>query len=87
MKIKKGFILRQVGIEYMAVAIGAANDDLNGIIKINEAGAFLWNSMKEDITEAELVQKMLDRYEGLDRTTAETDLREFLDTIQVAVSQ
>ena len=87
MKIKKGFILRQVGDKYMAVAIGAAGKDLNGMININAAGTFLWNAMKEDITEAELVEKMLARYEDLDRETAEADLKEFLDSIQVAIER
>ena len=33
----------------------------------------------------DLVSDMLDKYEDLDRNTAEKDLKEFIDTIQFAL--
>ena len=40
LKAKKGFLLRKLGPEYMVVAIGEASKNLNGMIRMNETGAF-----------------------------------------------
>ena len=40
LKVKKGFILRKLGTEYMAVAIGEASKKFNGMIRLNGTGAF-----------------------------------------------
>jgi len=85
MKIKNGFILSPVGKDYMAVAVGPAGETFKGVIQINSAGGFLWNEMLKETTEAELIAKMLERYEGLDEATAKKDLEEFLKTISFAL--
>ena len=38
LKVKKGFILRKLGTEYMAVAIGEASKNFNGMIRLNGTG-------------------------------------------------
>lgn len=65
----------------MVVAIGSASLSFNGMIQMNEPGAFFWRELEKGTTEDDLVARTLDRYEGLDEETARTDLREFLDTI------
>lgn len=87
LKTKKGFILRRMGSEYMVVAVGAAAAKFNGMIQMNETGAFFWKELEQGITEAALVAKMLNRFEGLDEATARTDLREFLSSIDIALEQ
>ena len=42
MKIKEGFILREVAGNYIVVAVGSAVKQFNGVITLNETGAFLW---------------------------------------------
>ena len=49
-KAKKGFLLRKLGNEYMVVAIGEAIKNFNGMIRINETGAFTgrsWNRVRQ----------------------------------------
>lgn len=87
MKAKKGFILRRMNDEYMIVAIGAASEQFNGMIRVNETGAFLWNEIKNGVTEDELAAKMVERYEGLDIEMAKADLAEFLDVISIAIER
>ena len=43
-------------------------------------GVFLWNLLQEDITEEELLQKVLREYE-VDETVAREDIQEFLDKL------
>ena len=50
MKIRNGFMLRKVGGQNVVVAVGAASRDFNGIIKLNETGAFLWELLKSERT-------------------------------------
>lgn len=87
MKIKKGFILKKMGKDHMVVPVGIGAKELNGIIQLNESGAFLWKEMKKDISEEELITKMCERYNGLDREQARTDLRDFVTKVNFAVEQ
>ena len=46
-KAKKGFLLRRLGAEYMVVAIGEASRNFNGMIRMNETGAFYWKELEK----------------------------------------
>ena len=85
LKTKKGFLLRRLGDEYMAVAIGEASRHFNGMIRLNETGAFYWKELEKGSSEDELTAKTLERFEGVDETTARQDVRAFLDSVQVAL--
>lgn len=85
LKIKKGFILRKLGTEHMAVAIGEASKEFNGMIRLNETGAMYWKELENGTTKEELVAKTLEQYEGVDEETAQRDVEEFLESISVAL--
>ena len=40
------------------------------MIHLNEPGAYMWKELEAGISEDELVQKLLDRYEDIDEITA-----------------
>ena len=63
MKIKSGFVVRKIANQYMAVPVGARAKELHGMIGLNETAAFLWEQLKEERTEEELVQALLAEYE------------------------
>ena len=85
LKTREGFIMRQLGNEYMVVAVGEASKTFNGMIRLNETGAFFWENMEKGIEKAALVDKMLERFDDLDRETAEKDLDEFVEKIRFAL--
>ena len=85
LKTKKGFLLRRLGDEYMAVAIGEASRNFNGMIRLNETGAFYWKELEKGSSEDELTAETLERFEGVDEATARQDVRAFLDSVQVAL--
>ena len=88
MRIKEGYIIRKLGLGYVVVTIGDASDDFNGVIRLNESGAFLWQSIADGAdTKEKLVEEMLNRYDGLDKITAEKDLDEFLETVAFALEE
>jgi hypothetical protein len=88
MRIKEGYIIRKLGIGYIVVTVGDASDDFNGLIRLNEPGAFLWQSIMDGMdTKQKLVDAMVRRYDGLDEKTAEKDLDEFLETVSFAMEE
>lgn len=62
MKIKDGFLLRQVAGQNVVLPAGDTLD-LNVMITLNETGAFLWERLQQETTEEELVQALLGEYE------------------------
>ncbi|MBQ9887094.1 MAG: PqqD family protein [Lachnospiraceae bacterium] len=83
MKIKSGFIMREIAGEYIVVPTGRAAVDFNGIITVNETGMFIWNLLKEDSSEDELVDKLLEEFD-IDRETACADVKEYLENMRAA---
>ena len=79
MKTKKGFMLRSVGNRHVVVAIGKASEEFNGLITLNDSGAFLWTELSKGCTYDELLAKMLETYE-VDEATAKAGLDQFLKT-------
>ena len=88
MKIREGFIIKKLGTGYVVVTIGQASKEFNGMIRLNPAGAFLWQSIREGADSKEkLIRIMLERYEDLDEATARADLDEFLDSVKIALEE
>lgn len=63
MKIKEGFLLRQVGENHVVVPVGAQTVDFRCILTLNEVGAFLWEKMTVDCSVADLVEAVLAEYD------------------------
>lgn len=80
MKIKEGFILREVACSYLVVAVGKAVKEFNGVVNLNETGAFLWKLLEKSVTEEEMVNALLEEYD-VDRATAEADVKSFVDKL------
>lgn len=83
MKIKDGFILRNIADEYIVVPVGEKNFNLNGIINLNEVAAFLWENMQSAITKEGLVKKLLENYDVSEKN-AELDVEEFIKKVKDA---
>ena len=83
MKIKPDFMLRSVAEQNVVVPVGNAAINFNGMINLNESGAFLWQAMTKDITEEGLVEALLSEYE-LDRDLAEKDVSAFVKKMREA---
>mgnify|MGYP004503949793 FL=1 len=82
MKIKDGFLLRNVSDAYVVVAVGEAAKDFNGMITLNETGAFLWKALTDGCADKkELVKKLLDEYD-VDKALAEKDVDAFIQKLE-----
>lgn len=83
MKLKKDFILRQVGENYIVVPVGAQTVDFRFIITLNETGAFLWKIFTEEKTVDELSAALLDEYD-VTPEQAKADVEAFVDKLREA---
>ncbi|AUG57179.1 PqqD family protein [Acetivibrio saccincola] len=83
MKIKSGYIMREVADNYVVVPTGQATVDFNGMITLNETGAFLWEQLAEEKNLEELVENFTKEYD-VDEATARKDIMEFVEKLKDA---
>lgn len=81
MKIKDGFILRNMGGQAVVVSIGAASRAFNGMIKLNPTGEFLWQQMSGDVSEDDLVKALLEKYD-VSEEMARADVQAFVEMLK-----
>lgn len=82
MKIKDGFLLREVAGSHIVVPLGGAAD-FGGMMTLNPVGAYLWTAMESDTDEKTLVEKLLSEYE-VDAQTAARDVHVFAEKLRAA---
>ena len=76
MKIKEGFLLRQIAGQTVVLPVGG-DLDLNMMITLNDTGAFLWKQLETEQDEAGLVAALLAEYD-VDADTAKRCVAEFV---------
>lgn len=81
MKIKDGYLLREVAGSHVVVPVRDA--DLNGMITLNDTGALLWERLQRGCDEADLLRALRDAFE-VDEATARADIARFLDRLTEA---
>ena len=81
MKIKDGFVMRKVGGGYVAVPILERAKEFNGMLRLNETGAFLYSQLMSDKSAQELVSLLAAEY-GIGADEAEAGVRAFLETME-----
>ena len=77
MKIKKGFSMRNIAGSNIVVPVGKAGDIFNGMITLNDSGAFLWKAMQKDTTINEVVARLTSEYE-VSTEQATADVQKFV---------
>ena len=80
MKIKKGFVLRVVGGEYVVVPVGEMSKNFHGMINLNETGAFLWRFFSEEHSIEEGVEALLGEYDVAEELAC-ADVMRFAETL------
>ena len=76
MKIKEGFILRNVAGSNVVVPVGQATVDFNGMMSLNDTGAFLFDKLTKGTTEEQLIRDLMDEY-SIDKRTCNKRRKRF----------
>ncbi len=81
MKIREGFMLREVVGDHVVVPVGKASLEVKGIIRLNNSGLLLWNLLRDGADEKSLAAKLMEEY-GISQDLAARDVGAFLDTLK-----
>lgn len=81
MKIKDGFVLRNVSGEYMVMPTGQNIRTFEGTIVLNHVAAFIWDRLVDGCSREELLQDILENF-SVSPDRAETDLDNLLHTLR-----
>ena len=81
MKIKKGYLLRETDTGAMVIPLNT-EENMAGVITLNDVGAYLWQKMETETTAAALTEALLARYD-VDRTTAAESVTEYVTQLRL----
>lgn len=81
MRIKEGYVLREVANQIIVVPTGSAAINFNGVITLNTSGKLLWEKLSNGTTQHELVDCLLANYE-VEEEQATKDVEEFLEILR-----
>ena len=80
MKVKSGLILNKIADEYVVVS---TNGLIDGMLRLNETAAFIYQLLENDISKSDAIKKMTDEYD-VDVETAERDFNAILKVLSDA---
>ncbi len=83
MKIKDGFVVRELAGQSIVVALGEASKTFNGMIKLNDTGRLIWDMLAEGKAKEEIADRFVAEYD-VEREVAERDINAFVETLQGA---
>ncbi len=81
MKIKEGFIIKNIGDHDIVVPVGERAIDLNGIMTLNKTARVLFEKLQEETSYQALVETMLDIYD-ISEEIVKKDIDKFIDTLK-----
>ena len=83
MRIKKGFVVREIAGNVIAVPTGDLLDEFKGIINLNCTARFIWELLQKDTTIEEVAQKLVEKYH-FDEERASNSAHAFIKQLQAA---
>lgn len=83
MKIRKGFVLREVAGNTIVISVGTARDIFQGMIQLNETGKEIWKGIEEGLTVERIAQRLEEVYE-VDLEEARQDTEEVIGQLEKA---
>ena len=81
MKIKNGFVLRDVGGQAVVIAVGEASKTFHGMINLNATGKEIWQGIESGLDVDQMVEKMVETYE-VEPDKAREDIQAMVDKMK-----
>ncbi len=78
MQLKYRFETIELGNQIIAVPVGKDVDEYHGVIRLNETAALIFNILREEITEKEIVDVLENEYQ-IDRKILCTDVHNIIE--------
>lgn len=83
MKIKEGFVKREVMGKTVIVPTGEAGKSVSGMIKLNQTAAFIWDAIESGKTVEETAASMKETF-GISDETALNDTKKIVEQMKAA---
>lgn len=83
MRIKEGFVLREVGGKYMVIATGEASINFKGMITLNKTGKDIWQGVMEGLEKNKIAEKLAEKYQ-VDFEDALKDTKKMIASMEKA---
>ena len=83
MKIKEGYLLREIAGNTIVVPVGEACLDFNGMINLNESGAFLWKILENGADAKTLLNELVSNYD-VSEQQAKNDIENIINELYSA---
>ena len=83
MRIRNGFVLREVAGQYVVIATGEATEHFHGMIRLNETGKDIWQALAHGCSEGEIAERITEIY-SVDIEKAAADVRAMLEQMEQA---
>lgn len=77
MKIKNGFVLRQIASNWVVMPLSNKDVGFKGLIKLNETSVLLWKMLEKGTTREQLAEALTNEYD-VDTATALADVDDFV---------
>lgn len=81
MKIKDGFVVRDIMGQCVVVATGEASESFSGMIKLNDTGKDIWEGVASGKSEDEIVDFIVREYD-VEEDRAKTSVKKFIDEMK-----
>lgn len=82
MRIKDGFFMSEVGTDFVVIAQSIdAKKTFDGMLRLNQTGAFLWKQLETEKSESQLVSALTEEY-SVEESVAAADCADFLATLR-----
>lgn len=74
MKIKEGFVLREVAGQPVVIAVGEASKTFHGMINLNGSGKRIWEGVEQGKSKEEIAKALTTDYEvAYEKALADTE--------------
>lgn len=81
MKLKYEFVINEVADNMMAVAVDS--DEFAGMVRLNKTGAYIFELLKNDVSEDEIVEALQAKYDATEENLRQT-VRGFIESLEKA---
>ena len=81
MKLKEGFITHDSDGEHIMVAVNEESDKFHGLVRSNKTAAFIIECLKQESTEEQIVDKVMEKYDAA-FDTVKTDVHRIIETLR-----
>ena len=81
MKIKDGFVVRDIMGQCVVVSTGEASESFSGMIKLNDTGKDIWEAVNAGKTEEEIVEQIVNDYD-VEKERAKASVDKFINEMK-----